>query len=175
MSIPASGTVGISTIRSELDNGGTAPFSLAKAGMPTGGNASRGDGYTPVNQNSSSIPNTSSPYGVNEWYSYNHTQNGSCGTTYTTISVLGQYLYYRINVTGISGAPSDVSVTMNSYSADTYLVRIYDFYPFSTSGGLSASPLTTLTYTSNGTQTYTYTMASTSDILYIVCWNNSIT
>lgn len=172
MALPSSGTLSIGDIRSELSNTGTSPFSLAKAGEQY--TATREDGYTPLNQNSTSKPNNSSPYQISEWYSYNHSENGSCGTTYTTPSVSAPYIYYRINITGISGAPSVISVTMNSYSVDTFYVQFFSSYPFSSTGSLTGTPLTTLTFTSNGTQTYTYTMTSTSDVVYIVCWDNSI-
>lgn len=170
MALPASGQLSIGSIRGELDNAGTSSFGLSNAGNPS----TRGTGFTPKNQNSSSKPNDTSPYAISEWYSYNHSQNGSCGTTYTTPSVGAGYVYNRINITGISGAPSVIEVTMNSYGGDTFYVDIFNFYPFSNTGVLSNSRLVRLSFGANGTQTYTYTMASTSDVVYLVAWDDSI-
>ena len=175
MSLPAPfAQISIGDIRTELSNTGTAPFSLAKAGM--GYTATRGDGYTPINQISTSKPNTSSLYSISEWYSYNHSQNGFCGSSYTTPSIDGKYLYYRINVTGSAGNTSSISATMSSITVgDTINFNIYSTYPFTNTGTLSGGVLlSTLSFTTNTTLTYTYTLTSTSDILYIVIWDTSI-
>ena len=177
MAIPASGAIGISTIRSELDNGGTSSFSLARAGMPYNGYAVRGDGYTPVNQSSTSKPNTTAPYGINEWYSYNHSQNASCNDFFSdTISL--QYIYRRVTITGTSGTYAPFYFTISGDSSSySYYTRIYDAYPFSNTGALastSPTPLTTIIITGNGSANYWYLLPSSSTVLYFVSWNNSI-
>lgn len=176
MALPSSGTLSIGDIRSELSNTGTTSFALSKAGMPLGGNATRGDGYTPKNQNSTSKPNDTSPYQVSEWYSYNHTQNGSCNTTFYANSLNAQYLYYRINFTGTTGDKVSIQVQLTNYAAsNTYKFGLYSTYPFNSSGTLTGGTLlTTLSFTANGTQAYLYTLASSSDVVYMIAWNDSV-
>jgi hypothetical protein len=171
MALPASGQLSIGDIRSELQNTGKANFKLSLAGNPS----TRNEGFTPKNQNSSPKPNATSPYAISEWYSYNHSANGSCGTTYTTPSLSAPYNYNRINVTGISGAPSSIAVTMYDFdqlSSNPYVVYFYSTYPFDNTGEPTAGTyIGGLSFNSNITQYFNYTMVTTSDILYIVSWN----
>lgn len=175
MALPASGIISIGDIRTELSNTGTAPFALSKAGSQNG--ATRGDGYTPINQNSSSKPNSSSPFAVSEWYSYNHGQNGGCGSVYSA-SIGSPYLYHRVNITGTTSTWALIFVTISGDgSGHSYITRIYDSYPFSNTGVPSTSapaPLTTITITGNNEQNFWYQLPSSSAVLYFVSWNNSI-
>lgn len=174
MAIPASGPVSMSMIRTELENTGTSNFSLQYAGYTQ--EISRTSGYTPLNQNSSTKPNTTSPFQISEWYSYNHTQNGTCsGTAFTTPTILGRYIYYRVNVTGGLGAESTISVTSSGYASGQSLrCNIYSTYPFTAAGILTGTPLSSLTFTSNTTQTYFHTLTAASQVLYFVVWDNNV-
>ena len=72
MTMPASGTISMSQINTELGRSSTATISLDTA---------ENGGYATINTASSSRPNGSNPASMSEWYSYNH--NASSGTTIT--------------------------------------------------------------------------------------------
>ena len=63
MAIPSSGTIGLGTIRTELEVPSQAPFSLDVA--------SNG-GYGSINPSSPSRPSGANPDGISEWYGYDH-------------------------------------------------------------------------------------------------------
>lgn len=77
MTLPSSGTLSFSDIRSELQVVYQSPFSLFSATTGL---------YAAINKCSPSFPNSSSPYSVSEWYSYCHTCicNVFCVTTGAT-------------------------------------------------------------------------------------------
>lgn len=183
MSLPSSGQMSVGDIRTELSNTGTSSFSLAKAGQQY--NALYNSGYVPLNQSSASKPNDSTPYAVSEWYSYNHSTNKACsGSSFggsTTTNGLNQYKYWRLNVTGCSGGTSTISVSYTQGTTNCFLpcptyVYIYTSYPFTSTGALTGSPVYTFSLaacSATGTYTYNYTTSSTSDILYIVCYQDN--
>lgn len=72
MTMPASGTISMSQINTELGRSSTAAISLDTA---------ENGGYATINTASSSRPNGSNPAAMSEWYSYNH--SASSGTTIT--------------------------------------------------------------------------------------------
>lgn len=72
MTMPASGTIRMSQINTELGRSSTASISLDTA---------ENGGYATINTASSSRPNGSNPASMSEWYSYNH--SASSGTTIT--------------------------------------------------------------------------------------------
>jgi hypothetical protein len=169
MSLPSSGQITISGIRTELENTGTVNnFRLGNAG--SGSNE-----YVPINRNSTNKPNLVSPHAMSEWYGYNHTQNGLCSvsTNYVTPSLSSNYVYYRINVTGNTGGISSITISSTSLlPAEEIYFRIYTTYPFTNTGSLTGSALYTTTITTPTTISYNYTASSSSDILYIVINNN---
>jgi hypothetical protein len=174
MALPASGPISMSMVRTELENTGTTSnVGLSQLGSIT---VVREAGFVPINQNSTSKPNLTSPYQISEWYSYNHTQNGTCsGTSFTTPTIGGAYIYYRINVTGGAGNSTNISVNSSGYAGGQSLrCNIYSTYPFTNTGALTGTPLSALTFTSNTSQTYTYTLSTSSQVLYFVIWDNSI-
>lgn len=61
--MPASGTISMSQINTELGRSSTATISLDTA---------ENGGYATINVNSSSRPSASNPASLSEWYSYNH-------------------------------------------------------------------------------------------------------
>ena len=63
MTLPSSGQISFSDVNTELGRGSTDEMSLANAETGV---------YAPINQNSPSRPNGSSPYSMSEWYGYNH-------------------------------------------------------------------------------------------------------
>lgn len=63
MVLPASGQISFNDIRIELNVGGQSPFSLESASKGL---------YVPLNPASPSAPNSTAPYAVSEWYSYQH-------------------------------------------------------------------------------------------------------
>jgi hypothetical protein len=164
----------MSMVRTELENSGkTTNVSLQYMGSVLIG---RENGYVPINQNSTSKPNSTAPHQLSEWHSYNHTQNGTCsGTAFTTPTIGGYYIYYRVNVTGGVGASSVISVTSSGYAGFQSLrCNIYSAYPFTNTGALTGTPLSALTFTSNITQTYTHTLSASSQVLYFVIWDASV-
>ncbi len=169
MALPASGQITLGGIRSELENTGTANnYSLTNAGTGI-------TGYVPINRNSTSKPNLSTPHNMSEWYSYNHTQNGTCSstTTYTTPTIVASYLYYRINVTGGTGNKSEITITTAGVqSLEEIYLRIYNTYPFNSSGALTGSPVYTNTITTSSTYSFDYTLVASSEVLYFVINGN---
>ncbi len=61
--MPASGTISMSQINTELGRSSTAQISLDTA---------ENGGYATINQNSNSRPSSNNPASLSEWYSYNH-------------------------------------------------------------------------------------------------------
>ena len=73
MTMPASGTISMSQINTELGRSSTAQISL---------NTAEDGGYATINTNSSSRPSSSNPASMSEWYSYNHNASAPGYTLY---------------------------------------------------------------------------------------------
>jgi hypothetical protein len=166
-------------LRTELQNDGkTSNFELSKVGCLLGSDVNTGSGYVPVNRSASTKPTDDVvPSQISEWYSYNHSANQNCPTgDIDTPTLLGSYLYYRVNVTG--GAGNVSAITINSPdNAVPYLsnmkFQIYASYPFTNLGALTGYPIFDGTFTNTTSQTYNHTLSSTSEVLYLVMWNES--
>lgn len=176
MALPASGPISMSMLITELQNGGlTSNIELSKIGSLLGSDTNTGSGYVPVNRSASTKPTDDVvPSAISEWYSYDHTLNQNCPTGQTdTPILLGSYLYYRVNVTGSSGAVSSITISSPdnvSPNLSTMRFRIYTTYPFTNTGTLTGSPVFDGTFTNTNFQTYDYTLSSTSQVLYLVMW-----
>lgn len=176
MALPASGQMALSDLRTELQNGGkTSDFELSKIGCLLGSDVNTGSGYVPLNRSSPTKPTDDVvPSAVSEWYSYDHTANQNCPTGQTdTPILLGSYLYYRVNVTGSSGAISSITISSPDNAVpylSTMRFQIYTSYPFTNTGTLTGSPVFDGTFSNTNSQTYDYTLSSTSQVLYLVMW-----
>lgn len=185
MSIPGSGQVSISDIYNEKNEAGKGgSFSLARLSMGDRNSfTSSGLGYAGIDQNSTSKPNRTAQHSISEFYSYNHSQNGSCGTSYPDqldfCSLL--WSYFRINVTGASGYNVNVVVNVPKRSGTEPFgpftngyFQLYTSYPFDSTGSLTGTPVWwTSTGSSPTTESYTHIMSSTSEVLYIVTYSDN--
>jgi len=112
MTMPASGTIRMSQINTELGRSSTAAISLDTA---------ENGGYAAINQASASRPSSSNPASLSEWYSYNH--NAVLGNAFT----FGNALAYS---SAESCSLSNTGLTL--YSASTTLAinttLFYDQY-----------------------------------------------
>jgi hypothetical protein len=171
MALPASGTLSIGNIRSELLNTGTNSFRLSNAGQYNG--SIKTSGYVPINRASSSKPNDSAAYAISEWYSYNHSSSKSCsGTGFTVGGINQQYIYYKLAITsGGAGCTAtlnfDWTPSSNPFLVCDQYVDLYNTYPFSNTGTIVSSPIYS---NSNTTGSYNYTLTSTTDYLHLVAW-----
>lgn len=169
MAIPSSGKVSIGDIRTELQNGGTDNFSLKKAGRPTTNGLLGSDPpqYTPVNQNSSTIPNNSQPYNISEWRGYDHSQYGLCSSTsFTSPNIDNIYVYYKIRLTGtVPGFTSDINVQGSDLSTN-YYANFYTSYPFNNVGELTGTPILQFILPNDTQQVQSFTVSSYSDIYF---------
>lgn len=184
MALPANGPISIGAIRTELLNTGKSTnFQLSRAGVTYG--QVRDIQYVPVNQSSTSKPNItvannaiSRP--LSAWYSYNHSATLTCPISVLSPDVKGgNYLYYKITITGSAGTYSPITVGTANYDGDNYLYYLYKVYPFTNTGDIIASPpenptLVTIFYGSSGATTYFYQLPSTSNDLHFVLWNNTV-
>lgn len=97
MTLPSSGTISMSQIRSELGIPGQTPFALDVA---------QSGGYVAINVWSSPRPQSSSPYSLSNWYGYNHAATAPNFTGFyvnaTTDPVYGGYYAYWTYVSGTS-------------------------------------------------------------------------
>jgi hypothetical protein len=187
--LPTSGQISISSsvyaastqVSFETTQSGKAyNFSLAR--LSRGDYNGTGDftnGYAGINQNSTSKPDRTSQYSLSEFFSYNHTQNGSCsGTSFT--DVLSDFCdsrrsYHRINATGAVGDTVIITVNCSAQGpAGEYAIyNIYTSYPFNTYGALTGTPVYSgLTLVSTITNTHEYILTATSQVFHIVCYNN---
>lgn len=170
MPLPASGQVSIGDIRTELQNGGTSSYRLSYAGQQNG--AVKTSGYVPLNKSSSSKPNTSSPFAVSEWFSYNHTSSQTCsGTGFSMNGYNQQFIYYRIAINSYgAGCVATLNFTWTSSGSLLYCnqyIDVYSTYPFSNTGTIVPSAI----YSNNGTTgSYNYTCTGTTDYLHFVSW-----
>jgi hypothetical protein len=191
MALPSSGQISISS--SVHSNSTQISFETSQSGKAYNYSLrrlSRGDsngstnlisGYTGINQNSTNKPDRESQYSLSEFYSYNHIQNGSCsGTSFgDALSSISddRRSYNRISVSGNVGDTVIITVVCPSrggsepFGPFTYAYyNIYNSYPFDTFGSLVGTPLFS-GYTSNTTNTHTYILVSTSDVLHIVAYS----
>jgi hypothetical protein len=139
-------------------------------------------GYTGINQNSTTKPDRTAQYSLSEFYSYNHTENGSCsGTSFgdalTSLISDDRRSYHRISVSGNVGDIVVITVVCPASSGTPPFgpftngyYNIYNTYPFDSFGALVATPLFS-GYTSNTTNTHRYTLLTTSDIIHIVAYS----
>jgi hypothetical protein len=178
MALPASGPISMSMLITELENTGlTSNIELSKIGALLGSDTNRSSGYVPVNRSAPIKPTDDVvPSAVSEWYSYNHIANQDCPTgDIDTPILLGSYLYYRVNVTGGSGAISSITISSPDNvvpNLSTMRFQIYTSYPFTNTGTLTGFPVFDGTFTNTNFQTYDYTLSSTSEVLYIVMWKD---
>jgi hypothetical protein len=178
MALPASGPISMSMLMTELENTGrTSNIELSKIGSLLGSDTNTGSGYVPVNRSAPTKPTDDVvPSAVSEWYSYNHTANQNCPTgDVDTPILLGNYLYYRVNVTGSSGAVSSITISSPDNVVpflSTMRFQIYTAYPFTNTGTLTGFPVFDGTFTNTNFQTYDYTLSSTSQVLYLVMWKD---
>ena len=184
MALPGSGQISFNDILTELQN--TGKTSDVKADFLGCLNGNRDYGFTTVNQNSTSKPGsytnyaTNAPYSSSEWYSYNHTENGSCsGNEFNTSTPLYQYFYNRIDISGgASGSYSDIYLYHYSFTALTApRIELHSGYPFDSTGSLTATNFlfgytATATGTIPGGYPYRWNLTSANpNILHIVCWD----
>lgn len=178
MALPASGPISMSMLMTELENTGlTSNIELSKIGSLLGSDTNTGSGYVPVNRSAPTKPTDDVvPSAVSEWYSYNHIANQDCPTgDVDTPILLGNYLYYRVNVTGGSGAISNITISSPDNVVpylSTMRFQIYTSYPFTNTGTLTGFPVFDGTFTNTNFQTYDHTLSSTSEVLYLVMWKD---
>ena len=192
MALPGSGQISISSsihaastqVSFETTQSGKA-FNYSLKRLSRGDFDSKTDlisGYAGINQNSTSKPDRTAQYSLSEFYSYNHTQNGSCsGTSFgDALSSLSddRRSYNRISVSGNAGDIVVITVACppragsEPFGPFTYgYYYIYNSYPFDTFGSLLSNYLFS-GYTSNTTNTHTYTLVGTSDVLHVVTYSD---
>jgi hypothetical protein len=103
MTMPASGTISMSQINTELGRSSTAQISLDTA---------ENGGYATINTNSSSRPSASNPASLSEWYSYNHS---AAPANSVTISSTYYWSYTTLSSNSASG-----TITITGSSATFY-------------------------------------------------------
>lgn len=191
MAIPSSGQVSISSsvhssstqVSFETSQSGKAfNYSLSRLSRGnSNGSFNLISGYSGINQNSTTKPDRTAQYSLSEFYSYNHTQNGSCsGTSFgDALSSLSddRRSYNRISVSGTVGDIVVITVVCPTRGGSEPFgpfgyayYRIYNIYPFDTFGALVSGFLFS-GYTSNTTNTHNYTLVGTSDVLHIVTYS----
>ena len=175
MALPSSGQISVSDIRTELSNTGkTNNYNLAFAGAPYG--LARDVGYVPLNQSSTSKPNTSAaasatPRSSSFWYSYDHTAQLTCPLSFETPNVTGgNYVYYKTSISGTSGTYTPIYASIANPDGYSYTVRIYDSYPFNNLGEITATAI----YIGAPNQVFWYQLPSTTNVLHFVFWNTSV-
>jgi hypothetical protein len=182
MALPSSGPISMNDVMTELQNTGTTSnIKLAWMGQMNG---NREQGFTTVNQNSTTKPvrtsgGSNAPYSLSDWQSYNHTQNGSCSGNSFRISPVETtyYRYHRIEITGGgSGSYSDIFISMGNYTSSTSpRIELHSDYPFTNTGNLTSTYLLYgHTFTGDGTPglyPYRWNLTTASPrVLHIVCW-----
>lgn len=176
----------MSAVLNETNQAGKgANYSLARLSLGDWNNTTTFTGYAGIDQNSTSKPNRAAQHGLAEFYSYNHSQNGSCsGTSFS--DVISSYSdrrwsYHRINITGAAGytvvitvvEPPSGGAPFGPFAGGYYY--IFNTYPFDTSGTFLVTNAlyygtTRNNSTSPSTATYNYTMTASSEVIYIVVW-----
>lgn len=176
MALPANGQISASSVRAEFNQAGRAPYSFSYQMDPTFA-AGSNEGYTPVNQKSTSIPSTTDPDNISEWYSYNHSQDWPCGGSGGLGGPVSMYIggcrrkFFRVTLSGAPNYQSDIYVYGDANSS-SYSYRIYDVYPFTNTGAfISTSPVFSGTM-STSTTTHTYTMDGSTATIFVVVYQN---
>lgn len=151
MTMPASGTISMSQINTELGRSSTATISLDTA---------ENGGYAAINTNSSSRPSASNPAALSEWYSYNHsaaparsisfsnyTSLGYTGSVSGTVTIVGTYTFQAAAALYYGGGTvsANINVGGNTRSASR--------------GGASGTNYSTTFTLSTGT--YSYSLSTT--------------
>jgi hypothetical protein len=179
--IPLTGPIAWSTLRSHLQNTGTAPFGLSGAGRPswtTSQPYSPGTPqYVPKNRSSYTFPDDQAPFAISEWRGYTHSQHGTCSaTSFTTRDIDKDFTYYKIKLTGAVGYTSSISVQANSTPGTIVTVHLYTSYPFSNTGALTSStPALVYNLSAAETVKQVFTMSNFSDVLFhLVAWESVI-
>jgi len=175
MALPASGPISMSQVRTELQNDGkTTDLRLSFLGSMSGSGANRTSGYVPLNQSSLTQPSELFPASLSEWYSYNHTTNKACGNPLNPL-VGAYYTYVRYEITGPVGSTSTTQMTMPTNPGNTIKCHIYtSSYPFTNLGTLTGTPVFNGTFTSAGSQFYSFSLTASSTTLHIVAWDETI-
>ena len=176
MALPSSGEISAGSIRTEFTQSARAPYSFSFQMDPTF-TAGSNDGYTPVNQKSTSIPSPTNPDNMSEWYSYNHSENWPCGGSGGLGGPVSMDVsscrrkFFQVSLTGGVNYTIDISVYGDENNS-IYSYRIYDVYPFTTTGAfIGTSPVFSGTMITS-TTTHTYTMTSNSVVIYSVVYEN---
>jgi hypothetical protein len=178
MALPASGPISMSMLITELQNEGlTSNIELSKIGALLGSDTNRSSGYVPVNRSAPIKPTDDVvPSAISEWYSYNHIAYQDCPTgDIDTPILLASYLYYKVNITGSSGAISTITISSPDNvvpNLSTMRFQIYTSYPFTNTGTLTGFPIFDGTFTNTNFQTYDYTLSSTSETIHLVMWRD---
>lgn len=107
--MPASGTIRMSQINTELGRSSTATISLDTA---------ENGGYAAINQASASRPSASNPASLSEWYSYNHNAT-VLQYTYTLYYASGNTSSGLFGFTTSSAACSATSPSVTVYSSSS--------------------------------------------------------
>lgn len=164
MSLPASGPLSYSDIRTETQTTGRSPYSAARAAWTTGSYSLIQ--YPPINMGSTSRPNISQPATVTEWYSYNHSAFSSAPATVTNLGnrtkPTSPYGDFYIIDLGTTSGVVDYTIAINQSSGFGASVDIEYGYPWDSSGNYVGGPGGTLlstgliTSTTTGNFTYTY-------------------
>jgi hypothetical protein len=176
MALPSSGEISASSIRSEFQQTGRAPYNFSFQMDPTWAHGSN-DGYTPVNQKSTTIPSATDPDNMSEWYSYNHSENWPCGGSGGLGGPVSMDVsncrrkFFRVSLSGASGYTADISVYGDANSS-IFSYRIYDVYPFTSTGAFVATSPVFSGNMSTTTTTHTYTMSASSVVIYAVVYEN---
>jgi len=185
MALPSSGQISISNIYTEVTQSGQV-YNYSLARLSKGDWNSRTDilnGYPGIDQNSTSKPDRVAQHEMSNFYSYNHTQNGSCsGISFG--DVLSGFndprrSYHRINATGAVGDIVVITVEcpkrggsepFGPFSSGYYY--IFDVYPFDYFGTLlvGSALYSGITGSSSRTDSWRYTLTATSKVIYIVTY-----
>ena len=116
--MPASGTIRMSQINSELGRSSTAQISLDTA---------ENGGYATINTASTSRPSSTNPASMSEWYGYNH--NASSSSTiywycYRTGPNGGNLIIRKNGTTVVSSITNGASGTFTAAAGDTIVVTM---------------------------------------------------
>jgi hypothetical protein len=162
-------------IRTELQNDGkTSDLSLTFLGSMSGSGANRTSGFTPINQSSLTKPSSPLPASISEWYSYDHVTNKACGNP-LNLTLGAYYSYVRYEVTGVVGSTSTTTLTLPTNVGKTIRCQIYTgSYPFTNLGTLTGTAVFDGTFTTAGSQFYSFNLASTSTILHVIAWDETV-
>lgn len=186
MALPSSGQISISNIYTETSQSGQVNnYSLARLSSGDYNNKTTEilQGYAGIDQNSTSKPDRVAQHEMSNFYSYNHTQNGSCsGTSFG--DVLSGFTdsrrsYHRINATGNAGDIVAITVScpkregsepFGPFSYAYYY--IFDVYPFDYLGTLlvTSAIYSGVTGSSSRTDIWYYTLSGTSKVIHIVTY-----